>query len=188
MPRKSPSRRKPYQRAYGRKWYAKNKERFRARRRGRKWRAYHRKWREDHQEYRKARSASYYRRNKKVAKASSKRSYQKNKDSQAVRTRARHKKNPLIRKAQRLKSEYGITLEEFFEMQKKQKNRCAICKEQFDKPPKVDHNHKTGAIRGLLCNCCNLGLGIFKDSRTILKSADQYLEQNNKKRGPKKVE
>lgn len=39
----------------------------------------------------------------------------------------------------------------------------------------VDHEHTTGVVRGLLCNTCNLGLGAFKDSSTLLESAIIYL-------------
>jgi hypothetical protein len=41
----------------------------------------------------------------------------------------------------------------------------------------VDHCHKSGQIRGLLCNACNKGLGLFKDSPIILEKAIKYLNQ-----------
>lgn len=40
----------------------------------------------------------------------------------------------------------------------------------------VDHNHKTGEIRGLLCGLCNSGIGHFKDKIKLLKKAIKYLE------------
>jgi len=40
----------------------------------------------------------------------------------------------------------------------------------------VDHDHKTGDIRGMLCHNCNRALGLFKDSVVNLKSAIEYLE------------
>lgn len=45
----------------------------------------------------------------------------------------------------------------------------------------IDHNHSTDVtdIRGLLCNACNLGLGIFKDNVRVLEKAAKYLEQYN---------
>jgi len=43
----------------------------------------------------------------------------------------------------------------------------------------VDHNHETNKIRGLLCNHCNIGLGNFKDSTTLLSLAIEYLERTD---------
>jgi hypothetical protein len=76
---------------------------------------------------------------------------------------------------------YGISKEEFSSLLTKQNNVCAICK--TDTPGRgrnfhVDHNHKTGKIRGLLCDKCNRGLGYFNDSLDVLKSALGYLNEN----------
>jgi hypothetical protein len=83
-----------------------------------------------------------------------------------------------------LKSDHGITIEEFEQMVINQEGRCAIC-HQF--PPKinsrnidrlfVDHDHNTGRIRGLLCSRCNTGLGLFKDSSELLIVAADYLTE-----------
>ena len=77
----------------------------------------------------------------------------------------------------------GLTLEEFNEKLKSQNNKCAICgnDETRDKHNvfAVDHCHKTGKVRGLLCHNCNYVLGGVKDNIMLLEQAIQYLKDNN---------
>ena len=78
----------------------------------------------------------------------------------------------------RLKSTYGIDLHEFRRLLAYQNNCCAICGDHVDELNKkicVDHCHKTGKIRGLLCLNCNYGLGHFKDNIDNLYNAIDYL-------------
>ena len=44
----------------------------------------------------------------------------------------------------------------------------------------MDHNHKTGKFRGMLCNHCNRGLGNFMDNINNLSAAIKYLEERDK--------
>jgi hypothetical protein len=83
----------------------------------------------------------------------------------------------------KLKINWGLTPEKFLEMQNKQNNVCEICKNPFktSKDTHIDHCHKTGTIRGILCAHCNHALGKFKDSIEILKSAQKYLQKYSKK-------
>jgi len=80
-----------------------------------------------------------------------------------------------------LKRNYNITKEEYLELLKNQNNKCAICNKILDNSlyTHLDHCHKSNIIRGILCNNCNHGLGKFKDSIQILKSAIKYLEEYN---------
>jgi len=52
---------------------------------------------------------------------------------------------------------------------------CEICKSELRLV--LDHNHSTGRLRGILCGFCNSGLGYFKDSISLLKSAIVYIEE-----------
>lgn len=77
-----------------------------------------------------------------------------------------------------LKKLYGMTEEEYEALLLAQGNRCGICTKLFVKTPHIDHDHKTGKVRGLLCNDCNTGLGRFKDDFSVVRAAVRYLKRN----------
>lgn len=83
----------------------------------------------------------------------------------------------IINKRNWLKSAYNLTIEEFKLMIEKQNNKCAICCNILVKIH-VDHCHKTGKIRGLLCPSCNKGIGHFNDSYAILINAANYCKKH----------
>lgn len=72
---------------------------------------------------------------------------------------------------------YGITLQDKMELFQKQNGQCAICPFLFETvyAAHVDHDHKTGGVRGLLCSSCNLMIGKSKDNIVILQKAIDYL-------------
>jgi Recombination endonuclease VII len=76
-----------------------------------------------------------------------------------------------------LQRKYGITDEQYAELLEKQQGGCAICGSTPKKQRlHVDHNHRTGVIRGLLCLWCNHRLlGGARESVAILESAIEYL-------------
>jgi hypothetical protein len=75
-------------------------------------------------------------------------------------------------------SRRGITPQEFVEAYEAQNGKCPICASAISmENSAIDHNHETGAFRGILCKTCNRALGMFKDSPEILVSASQYLKE-----------
>jgi hypothetical protein len=76
---------------------------------------------------------------------------------------------------------YKITVEEYEKRLKEQNGGCAICGTAPTKERRlcVDHDHETGVIRGLLCYSCNIALGHFQDSRSLLQRAVDYLWGNH---------
>lgn len=77
-----------------------------------------------------------------------------------------------------LQKKFGLTLEQYNQMAKAQDFKCAVCKQpETSKSLAVDHDHKTGQIRGLLCGRCNPGLGFLKDDPERIRNLVKYLEQ-----------
>lgn len=76
---------------------------------------------------------------------------------------------------------YGITAEEYKNLIQTQNNKCLCCEEAFNDElsPHLDHNHKTGKIRGVLCHKCNTGLGLFDENPDKLNKAIEYLRKHN---------
>jgi hypothetical protein len=85
-----------------------------------------------------------------------------------------------------LKSQYGITPDQYNEMRVLQNYCCVTCGKHEDDCPNagatalnVDHCHTSGAIRKLLCMSCNIALGKVEDSIVILENLIQYLKDHN---------
>lgn len=99
---------------------------------------------------------------------------------QRLANKRQRAKNPLsfslrARKS-KLKTKYNLTIEQYNQILIQQKYRCSICsKHQGDVYLAIDHCHKTGIIRGLLCRKCNLALGHLDDNETTLYNALLYL-------------
>ena len=77
-----------------------------------------------------------------------------------------------------LMSSYGITLDEYEILLNKQGGVCAICSQKESSKNNylcVDHDHKTGKVRGLLCTQCNHAIGKLKDDPNLFIKAAEYL-------------
>ena len=90
-----------------------------------------------------------------------------------------------------LKRMFGVTPEQVDAMMETQGGCCAICGDHWETKsvdvrigrPRMlglDHNHQTGALRQLLCEVCNRGVGMFRDSPSLLRAAADYLEHHAK--------
>jgi hypothetical protein len=87
-------------------------------------------------------------------------------------------------RSKRLKHLFNLTIEDYENLLEEQEGKCAICGVTENKTVGtmkthnfcVDHDHETGKVRGLLCNNCNRGLGLLKDSEELLRKAARYVE------------
>lgn len=105
----------------------------------------------------------------------------KGKTKRNAAQRRRRRANPLVQRNWRL-LRYGLTHADYEKMLQEHAHCCAICfrteaANQFGRL-RVDHDHKTGKIRGLLCHHCNVALGHFGDCVPVIENALYYLRKN----------
>jgi C4-type Zn-finger protein len=96
--------------------------------------------------------------------------------------RAYYNENKSKELSRALVKNYGITREDKRAMLESQNYKCPICGQTLEldgRKTHLDHDHKTGKIRGVLCDKCNKGLGNFNDDIERMKSAIAYLEAHN---------
>ena len=84
-----------------------------------------------------------------------------------------------------LQRTYGVTIQWYQDTLALNNNTCPLCGKAFlfqgdlcGDSPVVDHDHKTGKVRGILCNECNRGLGYFHDNPAALLNAASYITEN----------
>jgi len=115
--------------------------------------------------------------------------YEREKDKRciggvAMRSICKPCDEPRKRKAD-LKRHYNMTPQQYDDLNTKQNGMCAICgatdcnNSRANSRLFIDHDHTTGAIRGLLCSNCNHALGHFRDNVEILSKAIAYLYLHN---------
>ena len=165
--------------AHRKEWYATNEE-YRARQRineaarreadpeafkaaqAAKMRA----WRRRNPERAKEQSDAYRRANPEKISARKRRQYRRHAHAISIRTRCKR---------------YGLTPEQYAGMLRDCDGRCPQCRVVFSRltneRANVDHCHRTGRIRGILCGRCNLLIGLAGDSPKLLRSLARYLER-----------
>jgi hypothetical protein len=95
--------------------------------------------------------------------------------------RESRRRNPPKRETQRRNAEaarlrnHGLTPDSYRALLLAQGEACAICREPFRETPRIDHDHETGEVRGLLCHRCNVALGLLRDDRRVIEAAAHYL-------------
>ncbi len=143
------------------------------------------RWAKKHPEYYREAQRRWRAKNPEWARQKAREWYARNKKSQRVRCRAYYRANkPRLNKlriAANRKKRYGIEPEEFLALFEAQRGLCAICakpERSKGKSLSVDHNHKTGRRRRLLCGNCNRGLGCFFESVELMRKAIAYLEEH----------
>ncbi len=88
-------------------------------------------------------------------------------------------KEKILKRRYKLKK-YGLTIEDYANLIKKQNYSCAICNtniNQLKEKLGVDHNHVTGKTRGLLCFPCNSAMGLLKENKNTLIKMLEYIKE-----------
>ena len=109
----------------------------------------------------------WYARNPEKACAAVRKNYHENKDRIRIETACRRR---------------GITVEQYNKMVKDQNGLCANCNEQNfgEKRLAIDHDHKTGNVRALLCDNCNTALGLLKEDQKRIFNLISYINKYQK--------
>ena len=137
----------------------------------------------------KANSKVWCEKNPEKVKESNKKHRSINREEYLAEKKAWCKANPDRVKANNLRNRFwpNLTTEEVIVVYKQmiddQKECCKICgkhQSQLKKKLHVDHCHRTGVVRGLLCSPCNIGLGAFEDNVSSLEKAAKYIQESEK--------
>lgn len=75
-----------------------------------------------------------------------------------------------------VRRKYGLTESAYVQLEHEHQGKCAICKQPCTEL-RVDHNHSTGQVRGLLCHACNTAIGFLEESLDRLQNAIAYLNK-----------
>ena len=104
--------------------------------------------------------------------------YQRHREKVLAYDRMRKVRDADKYREREIKRKYGMTAADFAALHAAQGGACGICRTTLtteNRGTVVDHCHDTGKVRGLLCQGCNRGIGLLKDSAEVLASAIAYL-------------
>jgi len=137
---------------------------------------------EKNKEHYSKKNQEWHKKNPEASKKIKQTYIEKHREELRARSKAYYSK-PAIKQAAKyahVRRTYDLTPEQFNNLLAEQANLCKICG-QPDTSKRgvlhVDHCHKTGRVRGLLCFKCNIALGKFKDDPQLLRNALAYLEE-----------
>ena len=130
------------------------------------------------------RHREYRARNPLKVKEAAKRWHENNKEQHKANSKAWYAANKDKVRNYFLIKTFGVTLEDYTKIFIAQGEVCAICGDtstadgtNTNKNWPIDHSHKTGAIRGILCRGCNVGIGHLKEDPTLINKAINYLKK-----------
>lgn len=161
-------------RAYRRKWYAEHRDYFRE---------YHKKWREKNHDRMLEQAKRHYAKHRDKIRAYAKEYRKRDPERTKLLDKQRRSKRVEKMKEWGRRALYRVTPEKFAAMMEKQGKCCAICGIALAKKsnitlPHIDHavvDHRAH-VRGILCQRCNMALGMFGDDPAILERAIAYLD------------
>lgn len=137
-----------------------------------------REWRTANRNALLAQKKQYYDSNRDQIAQRKRQRYEANRDELLERQRQRYAVDPERFRWHEMRRRYGISKAKYDALFTAQGGLCAICRAACTtgRSLAVDHDHKTGRVRGLLCANCNFGLGKFRDSSALLSAAINYLD------------
>jgi len=118
----------------------------------------------------------YYQNNKGKIKERNIEYYQNNKEKIKEQKREYRGNNKEKLRERGLLRKYGITIEQWNQKLEEQGGCCASCGDKFteNNKPRVDHNHETGEVRGLLCHGCNASYGLLQETLHKIQCLEKY--------------
>jgi hypothetical protein len=120
----------------------------------------------------------WYEKNKTLSNARSKRWREANREKEKERQAQRRKDKPSEGRNRYLRWAYGMTLEEYDDAVAVRAGKCDACSRVAEPKLYVDHDHRTGQVRGFLCHQCNAALGLLDEDPSRMEALIKYMTTN----------